>query len=123
MKPVNLLITTEKEDPNWESINVWDIQVKIVDFGMATVTSPEMSEHSMSMTAIGGTPGFLSPKMLEALMESKERLRSNFTLDYFAVGVISFAMVSGGRVFQGMYYNNTRIFPSDFMILFIHKIY
>ncbi len=94
MKPQNVLITTDKPNPDWKNIKVWEFQAKIADFGLSRINE-SYSGGSISMTAIGGTPGYWAPEMFEAFMNWEGRFRSHFSLDTFAVGVIAYQLITG----------------------------
>jgi serine/threonine protein kinase len=86
LKPENLMVTK-------------DGFVKILDFGLAKLTSPsgEASDAiPTSMTASGlvlGTVGYMSP-------EQAEGQRLDFRSDLFSFGLVLYEMVTGKRAFQ-----------------------
>ncbi len=92
---MNILVVSGKENPNWKTVNVWELKVKLADFGLARVNQSS-PQGSISMTAIGGTPGYWAPEMLEALLNRQQRLKSHFSLDSFAMGVICYELTTGG---------------------------
>ena len=88
LKPENLFITR-------------DGRVKVLDFGLAKLTSPETpeGERSRSGTATGsgailGTPGYMAPEQVRG---QDADARS----DLFALGAILYESLAGKRAFHG----------------------
>ncbi len=91
LKRENILNVTNKGKPDWKSIKGWEFQVKIGDFGLSRINE-SYTRGTISMTGWGGTPGYWAPEMAEA----HGRVRSHFSMDSFAVGVISYVLFTGG---------------------------
>jgi len=88
LKPENILVETH--DGGRDSI-------KILDFGLAKFTQPDMHDDSHSLTTPGvvmGTFGYMSP---EQLTGGEVDARS----DLFAIGVIIVEALTGRRPFEG----------------------
>jgi eukaryotic-like serine/threonine-protein kinase len=90
LKPENLFLTR-------------DGVVKILDFGLARLVKPDISDTGSAMATIGstepgmvlGTAGYMSPEQVRGQTVD---LRS----DIFSFGAILYEMLSGRRAFQGM---------------------
>jgi serine/threonine protein kinase len=75
LKPENLMLTRK---PN----SIYDIEVKIIDFGLSKVMEEGMAKSFL------GTRGYLAPEMLQRRDYSKK-------IDTWALGVIVFILVCG----------------------------
>ncbi|KAI9184340.1 Calcium/calmodulin-dependent protein kinase type I [Blastocladiella emersonii ATCC 22665] len=80
LKPENLLFRTEAEDAD----------LLIADFGLARCLE---SESYPLLTTTCGTPGFMSPEILQRLAYSKP-------VDMWAIGVIAYFLLSGYTPFD-----------------------
>jgi serine/threonine protein kinase len=78
LKPDNLLVTRDPQNPNW-------LRIKLADFGLARV--PE--RHASPMThGYGGTPGYIAPEVQRG---------SPFqpSADIYSVGVVAAELLTG----------------------------
>ncbi len=71
-----------------------DGQLKLLDFGLAKLTTPAREEAFTSSNAVLGTPGYLSPEHLQDV-ELDERA------DLFSVGAVLYELAMGEPAFPG----------------------
>jgi hypothetical protein len=91
LKPENIFITGQE-------------RVKVLDFGLAKLTQPEVSLTATSLPTAGpvqtqagmvlGTLGYMSPEQVRGLP-------SDHRADIFAFGAVLYEMLSGTRAFRG----------------------
>jgi serine/threonine protein kinase len=81
LKPENLFVTN-------------DGRLKILDFGLARLTSDDAGPGMTQTGAVFGTPGYLSPEQARG---EKVGTRS----DIFSAGAVLYEMLSGERAFPG----------------------
>ena len=91
IKPANLMLQWQEEEDEEQ-----EIQVKVIDFGLAKMTRKDGSEASATITVAGfvGTPHFASPEQLE---EKELDGRS----DIYSLGVTLWYMLTGRPPFGG----------------------
>lgn len=87
IKPSNIMLANGEPD---------EIQVKVIDFGLAKSVVRDASDATQTLTQAGflGTPHFASP---EQLQEQEIDIRS----DIYSLGVTLFYMLSGHTPFSG----------------------
>jgi serine/threonine-protein kinase len=86
LKPENLLLTGAAEGPRI---------VKILDFGLAKIATDDKEATMMTVPGeILGTYGYMSPEQLSGRPVDERT-------DLFAVGVITFELLTGQRPFTG----------------------
>ncbi|MFZ5896110.1 MAG: protein kinase domain-containing protein [Myxococcota bacterium] len=85
LKPENLFITSKPGRPNF---------VKVLDFGISKVESPEAAQITRSL-ALLGSPAYASPEQLRAPRDAAPQA------DIWALGVILYECTTGARPFEG----------------------
>ncbi len=88
LKPENILL---RRDENG------DLQVKIIDFGIAKIKD-SMSAASTATGLVIGTPTYMSPEQLNPERLHKSKVPA--TSDVYSLGVIAYEMVTGRRPFN-----------------------
>jgi serine/threonine protein kinase len=86
LKPDNVFLVLRNGDPDF---------VKVLDFGIAKLTSASASAHYRTQTgAIIGTPAYMSPEQCRGAKEIDQRT------DVYSLGVIGYQMLTGGLPFN-----------------------
>lgn len=86
IKPENIVVQEKGER----------VQIKVLDFGIAKMTS--LSESSITRAGtIMGTPGYMSPEMAEAGADNS----ISPAADTYSTGLVLYEMLSGRRAFDG----------------------
>ncbi len=88
LKPGNVMIRRMNGDPDW---------VKVLDFGVAKVTSPIQGKVERDLTMAGeavGTPRYMSPEQLRG-----EDL--GFESDIYSIGLIAYELLTGTTAVGG----------------------
>jgi hypothetical protein len=67
--------------------------VKVLDFGIARLTDPEMTQHMTATGLVQGTFGYLAPEQLEGA-------RGDPVSDIFSFGVVCYETLTGVQPFQ-----------------------
>ncbi len=80
LKPANIMITSEKPT------------LKVLDLGLAKSIS-ESSESLSKSGVIMGTPQYLAPETLKGLPQNEQS-------DIYAMGIVTYEMILGARVFK-----------------------
>lgn len=81
IKPANILISKKGE-------------VKLVDFGIATIHGDESSDLTQEGTTLG-TPSYMAPEQFQSTRSV------DFRADIYSLGVVLYEMVTGKRPFPG----------------------
>jgi len=88
IKPENIYLAHSVDDDNYI--------VKILDFGIAKITSLEAGEQSTTRTgALLGTPMFMSPEQARGLRTIDHRT------DLYSLGLVTYMMFTGNLAFNG----------------------
>ncbi len=93
LKPGNVLLVTDEENPDWTNINIWQITIKLGDFGLAREN--ENGEMSITMSKPCGTLSYMAPEMVQVMAGKEDKVRSNWSLDIFSAGVIAYQLQTG----------------------------
>ena len=88
LKPANILVV----EPLDSDLSILP-SVKLLDFGIAKVTSGPVNHQTMQGTVLG-TPKYMAPEQISAEPVSP-------ATDIYALGEIFFEMVTGQRIFNG----------------------
>ena len=86
LKPANILVTEVDGKP----------MPRIIDFGLAKATGPQISDETM-MTRAGdwvGTPGYMSPEQADANADIDTRT------DVYSLGVVLYVLLTGDQPFD-----------------------
>jgi Protein kinase domain len=67
--------------------------VKVLDFGIARLTDPELTQHMTATGLVQGTFGYLAPEQLEGA-------RGDTVSDIFSFGVVCYETLTGVQPFQ-----------------------
>ena len=95
LKPPNIMISDEQSDP--ESASGTGPTVKILDFGLARITDPDMQAATM-MTEVGvirGTLAYMSPEQTRSDLDAVD-----VRTDVYALGMILYEMLAGSRAYD-----------------------
>ncbi len=102
IKPENVLLLTNQQNPDWRTIQVWDITPKLGDFGIAR--AHDFGSMSFTQT-ISGTPFYMAPEQFDAAMSGDARFRGNSSMDIYPIGVISHELMTGKRKNRKLFLN------------------
>ncbi len=86
LKPANILVTEVDGQP----------MPRIIDFGLAKATGPEIGDETMMTRAGGflGTPGYMSPEQAESKGDVDTRT------DVYSLGVVLYVLLTGDQPFD-----------------------
>jgi serine/threonine-protein kinase len=84
LKPENVMLSQRGEDPDF---------VKVLDFGIARVPMADKAQPLTQAGVVFGTPAYMAP-------EQALGLRVDARADLYALGVMLFEMLSGGRPYK-----------------------
>ncbi len=88
IKPANILLRTAEKEPNWENIDMISVKVTLADFGLSRYFS---SDGSLSMT-VTGTPKFMAPEILVAMLKKDPNARYSSNADVYSLGLVLLAV-------------------------------
>ncbi len=88
LKPANIAITP-------------DDVVKVLDFGLAKTTSPDLAEPSQALTLAGTRPGLVLGTAAYMSPEQARGLAVDKRTDIWAFGCVLYEMLTGRRAFHG----------------------
>jgi serine/threonine protein kinase len=86
LKPENIML---------QDLGEGELQVKVVDFGIAKIKDSQVA--SSSGTAVAGTPPYMAPEQIAG--------KPSASSDIFAMGVIAYEMLTGRRPFNVTSFN------------------
>ncbi|MGD8439714.1 MAG: serine/threonine-protein kinase [Holophagae bacterium] len=95
LKPANIMISDHVSDP--EAASSVGATVKILDFGLARITDPELQAATM-MTEVGairGTLAYMSPEQARSDLDAID-----VRTDVYALGMILFEMLTNTRPYD-----------------------
>jgi len=95
LKPPNIMISDAENDPESEPSH--GPTVKILDFGLAQITDPDMQAATM-MTEVGvirGTLAYMSPEQTRSDLDAVD-----VRTDVYALGMILYEMLAGSRAYD-----------------------
>ncbi len=92
IKPANILLRTVGTEPNWKNIDMSDVTVLLADFGLSRFFS---SDGSLSMT-VTGTPAFMAPEILIAMLKKDPIARYSSKADVYSLGLVMLALYKKG---------------------------
>lgn len=87
LKPANILVTEVDGKPG----------PRIIDFGIAKATGPEIGDETM-MTRVGGfvgTPGYMSPEQADSTVQDVDT-----RTDVYSLGVVLYVLLAGEEPFD-----------------------
>jgi len=85
LKPDNVFIT---------NVGLQKDYVKILDFGIAKVTKLEGRKNLTGTGLVIGSPGYMAPEQVQAQPSTAQT-------DIYAIGALSYEMLTGGPIFEG----------------------
>ncbi len=92
-----MLILTEKDNPDWNSFNVWEMQVKLG--GLDHFRSLEgLNNEFGAGTRLPKDIWSRDPEEIEALLERHSAFADDFTSDIKSIGSILSKLVTGAVV-------------------------
>jgi non-specific serine/threonine protein kinase/serine/threonine-protein kinase len=97
LKPANILVTEVDGKP----------VPRIIDFGLAKATTPEMGSETM-FTRVGafvGTPGYMSPEQAETTVQDVDT-----RTDVYSLGAVLYVLLSGDEPFDSSQWNRTPLY-------------
>ena len=93
LKPANILVVEVDGKP----------MPRIIDFGLAKATTPEVAEHSL-LTQLGslvGTPGYMSPEQADPSVQDIDT-----RTDVYSLGVVLYVLLTGLQPFDTKQWKN-----------------
>ncbi len=90
------MLLTDHANPDWENIRIWEVTVKVADFGLSKLHDRD-GDLSFTMSKPCGTRSYMAPEVLQSFKDGSD-YRGNWRLDMFSLGVITYQLLTGDKM-------------------------
>ncbi len=118
----NVMILTDQEDPDWNSVNTWEMQVKLGSFDHFKSVD-ELNNETGTRTRLPKDIWSRDPEEIEALLEKVKDWVGDYKDDLKSIGKLLYKLVAGTYIEGKLYLIITgkTIIPNKYFLLALHQ--
>ncbi len=98
------MLLTDHVNPDWDNIRIWEVTVKVADFGLSKLHDHD-GDLSFVMSKPCGTSSYMAPEVLlvQSFKDGGDKYRGNWRLDVFSLGVVTYELLTGSKMDGGYF--------------------